>query len=70
MNKLLSLCRVIKWYFTWRKEAKEHIKCSEEVCTDGLINSGFNPWDSHYIPDSFSWKARSGANIKKDRIQK
>ena len=38
---------------------QEEIKCAEKVNADN-----YNSWDASYVPDSFSWKARRGIQLK------
>jgi hypothetical protein len=59
-NKFIDLCTIIKFYYG----LQEAIKCAKKANEDN-----FNPWDARFVPDSFSWKAKRGMEIRKHYIK-
>jgi len=59
IKKIIS--KTVSWYngVQYLFRLQEEIKCAEKVNADN-----YNSWDASYVPDSFSWKARRGIQLK------
>ena len=59
IKKIIS--KTVSWYngVQYLFRLQEEIKCAEKVNSDN-----YNSWDASYVPDSFSWKARRGIQLK------